>query len=35
MFSIWSISLIAVVYLGILFAVAGWADKRKVLPLKA
>lgn len=34
MFSIWSISLIAVVYLGILFAVAGWADKRKVLPFK-
>lgn len=34
MFSIWSIILIAVVYLGILFAVAGWADKRKVLPFK-
>jgi Na+/proline symporter len=34
MFSIWFISLIAVVYLGILFAVAGWADKRKVLPFK-
>ncbi|KTF13715.1 PAS-domain containing protein [Pseudoalteromonas sp. H105] len=34
MFSIWSISLLAIVYLGILFAVAGWADKRKVLPFK-
>ncbi|ATD04631.1 MULTISPECIES: PAS domain-containing hybrid sensor histidine kinase/response regulator [Pseudoalteromonas] len=34
MFSIWFISLIAVVYLGILFAVAGWADRRKVLPFK-
>ncbi|MFY8326883.1 PAS domain-containing hybrid sensor histidine kinase/response regulator [Pseudoalteromonas sp. ZZD1] len=34
MFSIWSISLLAVVYLGILFAVAGWADRRKVLPFK-
>lgn len=34
MFTIWSISLLAVVYLAILFAVAGWADKRKVLPFK-
>lgn len=34
MFSIWSISLLAIVYLGILFAVAGWADKRKTLPFK-
>lgn len=34
MFSIWFISLIAVVYLGVLFAVAGWADRRKVLPFK-
>ena len=34
MFSIWSISLLAIVYLAILFAVAGWADKRKVLPFK-
>ena len=34
MFSIWFISLIALAYLGILFAVAGWADKRKVLPFK-
>ncbi|WP_404341871.1 PAS-domain containing protein [Pseudoalteromonas mariniglutinosa] len=35
MFSIWSISLLAIVYLGILFAIAGWADKRKTLPFKS